>query len=223
MSRKKSSSMHSIAPDTVLNQLRWRYATKKFDPTRKVPTDVWSKLEQAVVLAPSSYGLQPWKFIVVTNPEVRKQLHPASYNQPQILDASQLVVFAAKNPPTPADVELHIARTAQVRGLKTEVLEDYKKRMLGSLSHMTEADAFTWAARQCYIALGVFLSSAALFGVDACPMEGFQAAKYDEILGLKTKGLGSVVIATAGYRAGDDPAATLTKSRFDVNDVIERV
>src|ERR1700679_3663393 len=122
--------MHPISPDTVLGQLRWRYATKKFDPAKKIPADVWAKLEQAVVLAPSSYGLQPWKFIVVTNPEVRKQLHPASYNQPQIIDASHLVVFAAKNPPPPADVELHINRTAQVRGLKPETLEASKKMML---------------------------------------------------------------------------------------------
>jgi nitroreductase len=215
--------MHAISPDTVLGQLRWRYATKKFDAAKKIPGDVWAKLEQAVVLAPSSYGLQPWKFIVVTNQEVRQQLHTASYNQPQILDASHLVVFAAKNPPTPADVELHVARTAQVRGLHPSVLEDHKKRMLGSLSNMTEGNAFAWASRQCYIALGVFLSSAALFGVDACPMEGFQNAKYDEILGLKAKGLSAVVIATAGYRAADDPAAALAKSRFDVNHVVERV
>jgi nitroreductase len=215
--------MHAISPDTVISQLRWRYATKKFDPAKKIPADLWAKLEQAVVLAPSSYGLQPWKFIVVTSPEVRKQLHPVSYNQPQIIDASHLVVFAAKNPPTPSDVELHVNRTAQVRGLKPEALEASKKMMLGSISRMTEADAFTWATRQCYIALGVFLSSAALFGVDACPMEGFSNGGYDEILGLKAKGLSAVVITTAGYRAADDPAAALTKSRFDVNDVIERV
>jgi nitroreductase len=215
--------MHAVSPDTVLNQLGWRYATKKFDSSKKIPTELWSKLEQAVVLAPSSYGLQPWKFIVITNPEVRKQLHPVSYSQPQILDSSHLVVFAAKNPPTPADVEHHIARTAKVRGLKPEVLEDYKKRMLGSIANMTEADAFAWATRQCYIALGVFLSSAALLGVDACPMEGFHNAKYDEILGLRAKGVSAVVIATAGYRAADDPVAALTKSRFDVNDVIERI
>src|SRR5580692_3620362 len=130
--------MHTISPDTVLSQLRWRYATKKFDPAKKISPDVWTKLEQAVVLAPSSYGLQPWKFIVVTNPEVRKQLHPVSYNQSQILDASHLVVFAAKNPPTPADVEQHVVRTAQVRGLKPEALDGIKQRMLGSISHMTE-------------------------------------------------------------------------------------
>jgi nitroreductase len=215
--------MHAISPDTVLGQLRWRYATKKFDPTRKIPADMWAKLEQAVVLAPSSYGLQPWKFIVVSDPEVRKQLHSVSWNQPQILDASHVVVFAAKNPPTPADIERHITRTAEVRGLKAEALDDYKKKMLGSLAHMTEADAFAWAAKQCYIALGFFLSSAALFGVDACPMEGFLAPKYDEILGLKSKGLSAVVITTAGHRAANDPAAAFAKSRFDVNDVIERV
>jgi nitroreductase len=215
--------MHPISPETVLGQLRWRYATKKFDPARKVPADVWSKLEQAAVLAPSSYGLQPWKFIVVTNPEVRKKLHPASYNQSQILDASHLVVFAAKNPPAPADVEAHIAQTARVRGLTPEALDGIKKMMLGSLSRMTESDAFVWASRQCYIALGVFLSTAALLGVDACPMEGFSNAQYDEILGLKAKGLSSVVIAAVGYRAADDPVAALAKSRFEVSDVVVHV
>lgn len=215
--------MHPISPDAVLTQLQWRYATKKFDAAKKIPADLWTKLEQAVVLSPSSYGLQPWKFIVVTNPEVRKQLHLVSYNQQQLHDASHLVVFAAKNPPTPADVESHIARTAEVRGLPHHVLDGYRKMMLSSLAHMKESEAFAWAARQCYIALGVFLSSAAMFGVDACPMEGFQNAQYDEILGLRQKGLSAVVIATAGYRASDDPAANYLKSRFDVDQVIERI
>lgn len=215
--------MHPVAPEAVLSQLRWRYATKKFDPSKKIPAEVWDKLEQAVVLSPSSYGLQPWKFIVVTSPDLRKLLHPASYNQPQILDASHLVVIAAKNPPTPADVELHIARTAQVRGLAPETLEAYRQMMVGSLARMTEGQAFAWAARQCYIALGVFLTSAALFGVDACPMEGFDNARYDDILGLKVKGLSAVVIAAAGHRAADDPAARHIKSRFDVDQVIERL
>jgi nitroreductase len=215
--------MQVVSPDSVLTQLKWRYATKKFDPAKKIPPELWSRLEQAPVLAPSSYGLQPWKFIVVTSPEVRKQLHPVSYSQPQILDASHLVVFAAKNPPTPADAERFIAHTEQVRGLSTGSLQDYKNRILGSLSRMTEKDALNWAARQTYIALGFFLSACALAGVDACPMEGFQGEKYDEILGLKTRGLASVVLATAGYRAADDHYAVLAKSRFDVTDAIERV
>jgi nitroreductase len=215
--------MHSVPPDTVLTQLRWRYATKKFDPAKKIAPELWAKLEQAPVLAPSSYGLQPWKFVVVTNPETRRVLHPASYNQLQILDASHLVVFAAKNPPTPADVERHVARTAEARGVPSSTLDGLRKAIGGTLSRMTESEAHAWAARQTYIALGFFLSACAMAGVDGCPMEGFQPEKYDEILGLTAKGLRAVVLATAGYRLPDDPAAKFAKSRFPVNDVIERI
>jgi nitroreductase len=215
--------MQPVSPDAILAQLKWRYATKKYDPARKIAPELWAKLEQAPVLAPSSYGLQPWKFVVVTDPEVRKKLHPVSYNQPQILDASHLVVFAAKNPPTPADVERFVARTAQVRGVTPDSLDGLRKSLLGSLSRMTEKDAHNWAARQTYIALGFFLFACAMAGVDAGPMEGFQPEQYDEILGLKAKGLSAVVLATAGYRAADDKYATAAKSRFDVNDVIERI
>ncbi len=212
-----------VSPETVLSQLDWRYATKKFDPTKKIAPDLWAKLEQAAIHAPSSYGLQPWKFVVVTDPEVRKQLHAASFNQPQILDASHLIVFAAKNPPTPADVGAYVERIAEVRGAPVESLDGYKQMMLGSLSRMDAAQAHRWAARQVYIALGVFIASAALMGVDACPMEGFLPEKYDEILGLKAKGLGSVVIATAGYRSTEDAYAGAAKVRFDPKDVIVRV
>jgi nitroreductase len=215
--------MPPVSPDVILDQLRWRYATKKFDPARKIAPKLWAQLEAAAVLAPSSYGLQPWRFIVITDPAMRKKLHPVSYNQAQILDASHLVVFAAKNPPTPADVEGHIAQTARIRGVATTLLDGYRQMMLGSLARMSGPDAHAWATRQTYIALGVFLSACALSGVDACPMEGFQPEKYGEILGLKEKGLGAVVIATAGYRLLDDPAAKLAKSRFAVEDVIEHV
>jgi nitroreductase len=215
--------MPPVSPDAILTQLQWRYATKKFDPTRKIAPALWAKLEEAMVLAPSSYGLQPWKFIVVTDPQMRKKLHPASWNQAQILDASHLVVFAAKYPPTPADVERHVERTAQVRGVEVAALERLKGMINGSLERMTPADAHAWAARQTYIALGFFLSACALAGVDACPMEGFQPEMYDELLGLKEKGLSAVVLATAGYRLPDDPAAKLAKSRFEIEDVVERI
>ena len=212
-----------VPPDTVLTQLGWRYATKKFDPAKKIAPELWAKLEQAPVLSPSSYGIQPWKFVVVTDPEVRTRLHAVSYKQPQVLDASHLVVFAAKNPPTPADIDAYVARTAEVRGTTVEALEGFKQMMLGSLSRMDAAQAQRWAAKQTYIALGVFLSAAAMMGVDACPMEGFQADQYDEILGLKARGLGSVVIATAGYRSAEDTNASLPTVRFAVDDVIEHI
>jgi nitroreductase len=211
------------APEDVLSALRWRYATKAFDPTRTIDAATWAALEQAVVLAPSSYGLQPWNFVVVTDPAVRKQLHPVSWNQAQVLDASHLVVFAAKHPPTAADVERHAANAEVVRGQSAGSLDALRKMILGSLSRMTPADAHAWAARQCYIALGVFLSAAAQLGVDACPMEGFQADKYDEILGLTAKGLKSVVIATAGYRSATDKYAAAAKVRFPVDEVVIRV
>lgn len=211
------------APESVLAPLRWRYATKAFDPARRIDPATWAALEQAAVLAPSSYGLQPWNFVVVTDPDVRKKLHPVSYNQSQILDASHLVVFAAKNPPTPADVERHVARSAAVRGVPAESLDPVRQKMLGALSRMSTADAHAWAARQCYIALGVFLSAAAHLGVDACPMEGFQPEKYDEILGLPAKGLKAVVIATAGYRSPADKYADTAKARFPVEEVVIRI
>src|SRR3954447_14048003 len=112
--------MTPIAPEVALAPLRWRYATKKFDPTRKIPADVWAVLEQALVLAPSSTGLQPWKFVVVTDPAVRQRLRPAAYNQPQVTDASHLVVICGKRPPTVADADRHVANTAAVRGVSPE-------------------------------------------------------------------------------------------------------
>lgn len=212
-----------VAPETVLEQLKWRYATKKFDPTKKIEPELWAKLEAAAIHAPSSYGLQPWTFVVVTDPEVRQKLHPVSYKQPQVLDCSHLVVFAAKNPPTPADVDAYMARTAEVRGTTVEALDGFKGMITGSLSRMDAGAAHRWAARQTYIALGVFLSACALAGVDACPMEGFEGDKYDEILGLTDKRLKSVVMAAVGYRSADDKNAALPKVRFDPKDVVIRV
>lgn len=214
--------MTPIAPDHALARLRWRYATKKFDPARKIPPDVWAVLEQALVLSPSSTGLQPWKFVVVTDPAVRKQLHPAAYNQAQVLDASHLVVVCGKVPPTVTDADRHVARTAEVRGVPVESLAVFRKMVVG-VADKPAADAAAWAARQAYIALGVFLTTAAMIGVDACPMEGFDPPKFDEILGLRAMGVQSLALAAAGYRAPDDKYAALAKVRLPVDEVIVRV
>jgi nitroreductase len=214
--------MPPVPPDTVLGQLRWRYATKKFDPARKIAPDLWAALEHAVVLSPSSTGLQPWRFVVVTDPDMRKRLHPAAYNQAQILDASHLVVFCGKAPPTIADADNHVANTAKVRGVAPESLEGFRKMVVGLASRPSEEGA-AWAARQTYIALGVFLTTAAMLGVDACPMEGFEPAKFDEILGLRAKGFASLALAAAGYRSPDDKYAALAKVRFPTDEMIEHI
>ena len=214
--------MSAIAPEVALAQLQWRYATKMFDPARTIPADVWAILEQALVLSPSSTGLQPWKFVVVTDPEMKKKLQPAAYNQAQIVDCSHLVVFCGKKPPTVADADRHVARTAAVRGVPVESLDGFRKMVVGAASGPPEKGT-SWAARQTYIALGIFLATAAMIGVDACPMEGFEPAKFDEILGLANQGVGSLTLATAGYRAASDKYAALAKVRFPVDEVIVRV
>ena len=210
-----------LTPESLLAQLKWRYAVKKFDSTRKIPANVWSALEDGLVLAPSSYGLQPWKFFVVNDPDVRKKLLPVSWGQAQIVEASHLVVFAVKKDVNPADAEKLIARTAEVRGIPASALDGYKSMMVGSLSRTPAPEIDVWMSRQVFIALGCFLNNCAVLGVDACPMEGFQPEKYDEILGLPAKGYLSRVVATAGYRSKDDKYADMAKVRYAKSEILE--
>lgn len=214
-------------PDVVLTQLGWRYATKKFDPARRISPEHWSALEQAALLAPSSYGLQPWKFVVVTDPALRQRLRAASWNQPQITDASHLIVFARRAEMTPADVQRWIDRVADVRSVPAAALAGFRDMMLGTIANpgSVPGGSFdTWTSRQVYIALGFFLSAAAMLGIDACPMEGFDPAQYDQILDLPTLGYRATVVAAAGYRAADDAIAPdkIAKARFPASDVILR-
>lgn len=214
--------MNSIAPAQLIENLSWRYATKQFDPARKIGAEQWKTLEQAMTLAPSSYGLQPWGFVVVTDPKVREKLRAVSWNQPQITDASHLVVFCAKTNLGRTDVDRYIDRIVEVRGVPRDALAGFRDMMLGTVE-APGANHLHWNQRQVYIALGFFLSAAAMLGIDACPMEGFDAAKYNEILGLTPQGLSATVIATAGYRSASDSFAGMKKVRFDASDVIKRV
>ena len=216
--------MNTIQREQLLNQLNWRYATKQFDPQRKISAQDWATLEEALVLSPSSFGLQPWKFIDVTNPAIREKLVAASWGQRQIADASHLVVFAVKKNLTEADVDAYLARVAQVRGVPAESLSSFRDMLVGSvIKGMDETARRNWSAKQVYIALGNFLNSAALLGIDACPMEGIDPAKYDEILGLDKLGLTAVVVATAGYRASTDQYAAAKKVRFAKQDVLIQI
>ena len=216
--------MNIINSKQLLGQLNWRYATKQFDPNRKISGQDWATIEQALLLTPSSGGLQPWKFIVVTDPAVRAKLLPVSYGQPQITDASHLVVFAAKKNFSEADVDAFIRHTAATRGVPVESLAAYRDMLVGGIvKSMDEPARDAWARNQAYIALGNLLTSAALLGVDACPMEGFDRARYDQILGLNAQGYASAVIATVGYRAATDKNANAAKVRFPRDQVLAHI
>lgn len=203
----------------LITALNWRYATKVFDPAKKIPADTWAALEESLVLTPSSFGLQPWKFIVIENQELREQLVPHSWRQRQVADCSHLVVMAVKKALSLDDIDAFITRMAEVRGGTADSLAGFRKMVAGTQEqgYMTQE----WAKMQAYIALGQFMTACALLGIDTCPMEGFVAAKYDEILGLGAQGLTAAVLCPAGYRHPDDRYASLPKVRFKNSDVIE--
>lgn len=212
----------TITPEQLLHQLKWRYATKQFDATKKISDREFAALEEAILLSPSSFGVQPWGFVVVKNPELRAKLRAASWGQAQITDASHLIVFTSKANLSEADIDAFIERAIEVREVPTalrgahiEGLKQYRGMIVGSLFQGMDAAArAAWCRNQVYIALGNLLTSAALLGIDACPMEGIDRAQYDTILGLKEKGLTTAMVATLGYRSANDKYATQAKVRF---------
>lgn len=216
--------MHTFPPDRLTAQMRWRYACKKFDPQRTIPPDVWSALEDSLVLSPSSFGLQPWKFVVVTNPDVKAQLTSHSWGQRQVRDSSHLVVFAIRKTISAEDVNRYVERIVHVRGVAPETVAGYRKVMLNFVENPPPGmNLDEWAARQVYIALGTFMTAAATMGVDTCPLEGIEPEKYDEVLQLPQHGYATSVACAAGYRAEDDKYAQLAKVRFATEDMIVRI
>lgn len=214
----------ALSPDQLLHQLNWRYATKSFDSGQSIPPAVWNALEQSLLLAPSSFGLQPWKFFVVTNPEVRKKMQEAAWGQTQVVEASHLVVLARKLTVTAEDVDRHLQRMADVRSISTDSLQGFGDMVKGFLqSPPYPMEPAAWAARQVYVALGQLLTSAAMLGIDACPMEGFIPAKVDEILGLPDQDYGAIVLCALGYRSADDKYASMAKVRFPKDAVMEHI
>lgn len=215
---------NAASPEQVLAQLQWRYAVKKFDPDQKIASDVWNVLEQSLVLSPSSFGLQPWKFFVVDNLELRQQLLEHSWNQSQVTEASHLVVLAIKKEMTDADVDRYVQDMSNTRNVPLEGLAGLTKMIKGFMANPSKG--FTtaeWATRQVYIVIGQFMTSAAMLGVDTCPMEGFNPAKYDEILGLSAMGYASVLVCPAGYRAADDKYAVMPKVRFPQSEIVGHI
>lgn len=215
---------HTIPNDQLLAALNWRYATKAFDPSKKIPAETWKALEETLILSPSSFGLQPYKFLIIDNPALREQLLPHSWGQRQIVDASQLVVFAALTTMTDVQIDHYLDRIVEVRGVPRESLEFLRGMMGASLtSPGGEARIPHWAALQAYIALGNMMTSAALLGVDTCPIEGFVSAEYDAILGLKEQGYAAVVVAVLGYRSAEDKYASYAKVRFPAAELIQTI
>lgn len=198
---------------SLIEKLNWRYATKKFDHTKKLSTEQLSDLLAAVRLAPASAGLQSYKVIVVEDPKIREQLRAAAHGQAQITDASQLIVLASETNLDETYVKNFIDFVAEKRQIGRENLAGYEQMLVGNVNRLSEDQRLVWSNKQTYIALGVLLTAAAEMGIDACPMEGFNPAQFDEILGLKEKGLTTAVIAAVGFRAEDDSYSKLVKVR----------
>ena len=211
-------------PKQLLDALQWRYATKVFDATKKIPADLWSALEKALVLTPTSYGLQPYQFLVVQDAAKRAALLPHSWGQKQVVDSSHYVVFTARTEMKDADVDKLISRTLEIRKLPAGALDAYRGMMLSDVVNGPRGKtAHEWAARQAYIALGNLMTAAAVLGVDACPMEGLVPAEYDKILQLEGTGYKTVVALALGYRAASDKYASLAKVRYETADLVKVV
>ena len=215
--------MTPILPGTLIDALKWRYATQKFDPDKKISEPAWAALEESLVLAPSSFGLQPWKFAVVQDPAIRETISAASWGQRQPITCSHFVVFALRKNLDADHVDRHIERIVEVRGGAKEAHQRLRDIMVRSADEARRSGSLDgWMARQVYIALGQFMTAAALLAIDTCPMEGLQPDRYDEILGLAAQGYTTLCACAAGYRAADDKYAQTRKVRFKAADVIAR-
>lgn len=205
-----------VSREALVEAQKWRYATKVFNPAKQIPAGEWSALEESLILSPSSYGLQPWKFLVISDPAIRRQLRALSWNQAQVTDASHFVVFAGRTDVAAQDIERLIQAVGRIQHRDPAFLETYRGMMLGDLVNGPRHAMITeWVSRQVYIALGNFMTSAAMLGIDTCPMEGLDPVQYDAVLGLKAMGYATKVACAAGYRSAADTYALLPKVRYD--------
>ncbi len=215
--------MTDIPLQLLLEKLKWRYATKQFDTGQTIPDDVWTALEDSLVLTPSSFGLQPWHFFVIKDQATKERLVPHSWDQPQVTDCSHFLVLTTKTEISEITTDQFLKRTVDVRGGDLASLEGYKGIITGFISQMNDAQRLQWGKLQTYIALGQLMTSAATLGVDTCPMEGIIHEKYDEILGLRDRGYTTSVACALGYRSSEDKYAALPKVRFEKSDVISEL
>lgn len=189
---------------TFLENLNWRYATKKFDSAKKISTEDFNILKEAIRLSSSSYGLQPYKVLIIESPELRAKIQPAAWGQSQIVDASHLLIFANQTNLTDADIDSFLKKTAETREIPETALSGYGDFMKGAIGAKSDAEKSIWNSKQTYLALGNLLNAAAELKIDVTPMEGFIPAQVNEILGLDALGLNASLIATVGYRHEED-------------------
>lgn len=215
--------MTPCTTDSLLAALRWRYATKAFDPARKIPAETWNAIEHSMVLTPSSFGLQPWRFLVIDDTEMRAKLRAESWNQTQVTDASHYVVLAARTDLTEKDIDRWITCLAATQGREPEAIAPLRGMIAGFAETMSCEQRQQWNKRQVYIALGQVMATAAMLGIDACPMEGISPAGYDRLLGLEGGGLATAVACAFGYRSADDKYASIPKARYPLEDVVKHV
>ncbi|HEX8561683.1 MAG TPA: NAD(P)H-dependent oxidoreductase [Flavobacterium sp.] len=197
----------------ILESLNWRYATKKYDPTRKISAEDIETLKEAVKLSVSSMGLQPYKVLIVENPELRDQLRAAAFDQSAVTEASHLFIFANETNVGQPQIEAYMKNIAATRGIEVESLSGFSKSITGFVGRLSNEDNEHWTRRQTYIALSTLINTAAFLKIDATPMEGFDAKRFNEILKLDGMGLNTAVIATLGYRHNEDAAQHLKKVR----------
>ncbi len=198
---------------TFLENQNWRYATKKFDATKKISVSDLNTLKEAIRLSASSYGLQPYKIIIVENPELRAKLVGAAYGQAQVADASHLLVFANELNFGSEGIEQLAKNISETRGLPADAIQGYVDFMKGSITGLPEDVRNTWTSKQTYLALGNLLNAAAELKIDVTPMEGFVPAQVNEILGLDKLGLNASLLAPIGYRHAEDDTQHYKKVR----------
>jgi nitroreductase len=204
---------------TFLENQNWRYATKKFDATKKITTEDLNTLKEAIRLSSSSYGLQPYKVIIVENPELRANIQPAAWGQSQITEASHLIIFANETKLDEVAIDEYIKNISLTRNTPIEALAGYGDFMKSKITSLTPEEKNIWTAKQTYLALGNLLNVAAELKIDATPMEGFVPTQVNEILGLDKLGLNATLIATLGYRHDEDATQHYKKVRKSNEDL----
>lgn len=203
----------------IIEPLQWRYATKKFDPNSTVSDQDLETILDAGNLAATSYGLQPFQFVVVSNAKIKEALVACSYNQRQVADASHVIVIATRTDVDAAYIQQSATMTEEVRGLEKGQLDGYAKQMIGAITSMDDENKSIWAQKQAYIALANMMVACAALKIDSCPMEGFVAPKYNEMLELEAKNLHATVVLPVGYRAADDEQQDFAKVRKPLNEM----